>query len=157
LRLKEQQLQTLPTRKIICLADAGQIVSEKVGKFLEKSENLSEVLGARIDNLNISGADVSDLKIKFTSYRSYLKSAKDMKKDADTIYKDENATKENLEEANNYMLQSIDDISKANKLLGDIFEELKKHENQKVKRADIENNSKTEFNNTKKVSSTNTN
>lgn len=141
----------------ICLAGAGQIVSEKVGKFLEKSENLSDVLGARIENLNNTGADVSDLKIKLASYRSYLKSAEDMKKDADSIYEDKNATKENLEEANNYLLQSISDINKANKLLRDVFEELKKYENQKINEADIGNSSKTKFNNTKSVSNTKTN
>jgi hypothetical protein len=138
----------------ISLAGAGQIVSEKVGEFLEKSEALSDILGTRIENLNNTGADVSDLKVKLTSYRSYLKSAQDKKKDADSIYEDKNATRENLEEANNYLLQSISDINKANKLLRDIFEELKMHENQMTDEVNVENNSKTRFNNTKSAIST---
>lgn len=141
----------------ISLTGAGQIVSEKVGKFLEKSESLSDMLGARIENLSKTGADVSDLQIKLASYRSYLKSAQDKKEDADSIYEDKNVTRDNLEEANNYLLQSISDSNKANKLLRDIFEELKKHENQKIDEANIKNGSKTEFNNTKSVSNTRTN
>jgi hypothetical protein len=63
-----------------------------------------------------------------SSYRSYLKSAQDQKMDADSVFTDKNATLENLERANNYLLQSISDINKANKLLKDIFEGLKKYE-----------------------------
>ena len=91
------------------------------------------------------------LKIKLASYRSYLKSAQDKKKDADSIYNDKNATRENLIKANNYLLQSISDINKANKLLKDIFEELKKHENQKTNETEVEIILKTELKNTKNV------
>jgi hypothetical protein len=112
----------------ISLEGAGQIVSEKVGEFLDKSEALSEILDARIENMNKTGADISDLKIMLSSYRSYLKSARDQKMDADSVFTDKNATLENLERANNYLLQSISDINKANKLLKDIFEGLKKYE-----------------------------
>ena len=147
-------LETWESAQKISLAGAGQIVSEKVGEFLEKSKALSDMLEVRIENLNEVGADISDLKIKLASYRSYLKSAQDKKKDADSVYEDKNATRENLEEANNYLLYSISDINKANKLLRDIFEELKKYENQKINEDDVENSSITKLNNTKSVNST---
>jgi len=115
----------------ISLAGAGQIVSEKIGEFLEKSETLSNTLEQRIGGLKETGADVSDLKIKLTSYRSYLKSAQEKKNDADFIYKDENVTREDMEIANNYLSQSLNDINKANKLLKEMFEELKKYEIEK--------------------------
>lgn len=107
------------------LSGAGQIVSGKVGEFLNKSEALSAVLDKRIQDLNATGTDVSDLRIKLSSYKSYLKSAQEKKKDADTIYANESATRKDLVEANNYLAQSIIDINKANKLLRDIFEEIK--------------------------------
>jgi len=135
----------------ISLAGAGQIVSEKVGEYLEQSEVLSGVLNTRIENLNKTDADVSDLKVKLVSYRSYLTSAQNMKKDADDVYKDNNATREKLEEANNYLLQSISDINKANKLLKDIFIELKRQENQKTNETEVESSQKTELKITKDV------
>jgi hypothetical protein len=133
----------------ISLAGAGQIVSGKVREFLEKSEVLSGILDARIENLNKTGADISDLKIELASYRLYLKSAQDKKKDSDSIYEDQNATRENLEMANNYLLQSTSDINKANKLLKDIFEELKKTENPKINEVHVESSPKIEHNKTR--------
>jgi hypothetical protein len=109
----------------ISLASTGQIVSGKIGEYLEKSELLSEKLDERIKGLNETGADTSDLEIKLASYKSYIKSAQEKKKDSDSIFNDKNTTTENLEKANNYLLQSLSDINKANKLLRDIFEELK--------------------------------
>lgn len=140
----------------ISLAGAGQIVSEKVEKFLEKSEILSDTLGDRIESLNKTGAEVTDLKIKLVSYKSYLKTAQDKKKEADSIYENQNVTRENLEEANNYLLESINDINKANKLLKDIFEEMKKYETLMIDEANVNNSSRTKFNNTESVSSTQT-
>jgi hypothetical protein len=109
----------------ISLASTGQIVSGKIGEYLEKSELLSEKLDERIKGLNETGADTSDLEIKLASYKSYIKSAQEKKKDSDSIFNDKNTTTENLEKANNYLLQSLSDINKANKLLRDIFEGLK--------------------------------
>lgn len=137
----------------ISLVGAGQIVSEKVGEYLEKSEVLSDVLKTRIENLNETGADVSDLRVKLVSYGSYLTSAQNLKTDADAVYKDNNATREKLEEANNYLLQSISDINKANKLLKDIFIELKKQANQKTNETEVESNQKTELKITEDVNS----
>lgn len=128
----------------ISLVGAGQIVSEKVGEFLEKSEALSDTLEERVENLNETGADVSDFKVRLASYRSYLKSAEDKKRDADSVYENKSATRENLEEANNYLLQSISDINKANKLLRDIFEDLKKLGNKKTNEAYAVNSPKTD-------------
>jgi hypothetical protein len=109
----------------ISLAGAGHAVSEKIGEFSEKSKILSGKLDAKIKKLNETGADTSDLEIKHTSYKSYIKSAQEKKIEADSIYNDKNVTLENMEKANNYLRQSLIDINKANKLLRQIFEELK--------------------------------
>jgi len=135
----------------ISLAGAGQTVSGKIGEFLEKSETLSEKLEEKIKSLNETGADISDLEIKLASYKTYIKSAQEKKKDADSIYYDKNVTRENMAKANNYLLQSLSDINKSNKLLIDIFEELKKYETEKINETEVENSLKTELNTTKSV------
>jgi len=125
------------------LADAGHTVSEKIGKFLEESESLSEKLGVKVENLKETGADTAELETKLASYVSYLKSAQEKKEAADYIYHGENVTREDMKTANNYLRQSLNDINKANKLLREIFGELKDYE------IEIENG--TEAKNIKKV------
>ncbi len=132
----------------------GRLSVEKSENFSRSPRALSAILETRIESLNETGADISDLKIKLASYRSYLISAQDKKEDADSVYADKNATRENLMEANNYLLQSISDINKANKLLRDIFEELKTDENQRINETYAGNSPKTKLNKTKNVNNT---
>jgi hypothetical protein len=113
------------------LSGAGQTVSEKIGKFLEESENLSETLGVKVENLKKTGANTAELEIKLASYVSYLKSAQETKDAAESIYNGENVTREDMQMANNYLRQSLKDISKANKILREIFGELKDYEIEK--------------------------
>ncbi|MGB9940141.1 chromosome segregation ATPase [Methanosarcina sp.] len=110
------------------LAGAGQTVSEKVGKFLKESENLSEKLGAKVENQKETGVNTAELETKLASYISYIKSAQEKKEAADSIYNGENVSREDLQKANNYLRQSLNDISKANKILREIFGELKDYE-----------------------------
>jgi len=117
----------------VSLAGAGQIVSEKIGEFLEKSENLSREIEGNIQSLKGNGTDTSDLEVKLTSYKSYIADAKEKKESADLLYKDTNASKEIMQKANNYLRESLNDINKANKILKQIFEKLKEYENEKVK------------------------
>ena len=112
----------------ISLSSAGQTVSEKIGEFLEKSESLSERLEVKIKDLEETGTDTSELEIKLASYISYIKSAQEKKVMADSLYSSENVTREDMRTANNYLRQSLNDISKANKLLREIFVELKNYE-----------------------------
>lgn len=112
----------------ISLSSAGQTVSEKIGEFLEKSESLSERLGVEIKDLKETGIDTSELEIKLTSYISYIKSAQEKKVMADSLYSGENVTREDMRTANNYLRQSLNEISKANKLLREIFVKLKNYE-----------------------------
>lgn len=112
----------------ISLSSAGQTVSEKIGEFLEKSESLSERLGVEIKDLKETGIDTSELEIKLTSYISYIKSAQEKKVMADSLYNGENVTREDMRTANNYLRQSLNEISKANKLLREIFVKLKNYE-----------------------------
>lgn len=112
----------------ISLSSAGQTVSEKIGEFLEKSGSLSERLEVKIKELKETGTDTSELEIKLASYISYIKSAQEKKVMADSLYSGENVTREDMRTANNYLRQSLNDISKANKLLREIFVELKNYE-----------------------------
>lgn len=112
----------------ISLSSAGQTVSGKIGEFLEKSESLSERLGVEIKDLKETGIDTSELEIKLASYISYIKSAQEKKVMADSLYSGENVTREDMRTANNYLRQSLNDISKANKLLREIFVKLKNYE-----------------------------
>ena len=137
------------------LAGAGQTVSEKIGKFLEKSETLSEKLGTKIESLKETDIDKADLGTKLTSYKLYIKSAQEKKEAADSIYGGENITRENMETANNYLRQSLSDISKANNILRQIFDELKEYEIEKYNETGVENSLKTALNNTKNVTGTN--
>lgn len=139
----------------ISLAGSGEIVSERVGEFLEKSENLSEKLEIDIENLNKTGIDTSDLETKLTSYNSYIRSAEDKREKADSIYSDENVTQENMKIANNYLRQSISDINRANKMLKEIFGELKKHEVE-LAAGTIKDELDTGFNSSKIMQSNNT-
>ncbi len=112
----------------ISLSSAGKTVSEKIGEFLEESGKLSEKLGTKVGNLKETGVNTAELETKLASYVSYIKSAQEKKETADSIYDDENVTREDMQKANNYLRQSLNDISKANKLLKEIFGELKNYE-----------------------------
>ncbi len=137
------------------LAGAGQTVSEKIGKFLEKSETLSEKLGAKIESLNETDIDTADLETKLASYKLYIKSAQETKESADSIYGGENATREDMEKANNYLRQSLSEINKANKILKQIFDELKEYEIGKDNKTEVENSLKTALNNAENITGTN--
>lgn len=113
------------------LAGAGKTVSEKIGEFLKESENLSEKLGTKIEDLKEEGVNTAELETELASYTSYIKSAQEKKEAADSIYNDENITREDMQKANNYLRQSLNDISKANKILREMFGELKDYENGK--------------------------
>ncbi|HET8687587.1 MAG TPA: chromosome segregation ATPase, partial [Methanosarcina sp.] len=128
------------------LEGAGQIVSEKIGMFLEKSENLSEKLGAKVDNLNETGVDTTDLDTKLANYSFYLNSAKQNKETADAIYSGENVTREDMQKANNHLRQSLNDINKANDIIKQILDELKEYETEKGNETGVENAQKTALN-----------
>jgi len=123
----------------ISISSAGQTVSEKIGEFLEKSENLSERLGVKVEGLRENGVDTSELEIKLASYISYIKSAQEKKVMADSLYSGKNVTLEDMRTANNYLRQSLNDISKANKLLREIFDKLKSCETEGNNGTEIRN------------------
>jgi hypothetical protein len=122
------------------LAGAGQTVSHKIGEFLNKSGNLSKKLDTEIESLNETGVKTADLETRLTSYNLYLKAAQDKKEAADSIYEDENATRENLEVANNYLRESLNNVNKANQILRVIFDELKEYNFEEVNNIRVDNN-----------------
>ncbi len=121
------------------LAGAGQTVSKKIGEFLKESENLSEKLGVKIENLKTTGANTAELETELASYISYIKSAQEKKEAADSIYNGENVTRKDMQTANNYLRQSLTDIGKANKILREIFGELKDYELEQNNVTDVKN------------------
>jgi hypothetical protein len=110
------------------LEGAGKTVSEKIGEFLKKSENLSENLSIKVEDMKKTGVNTAELETELASYILYIKSAQEKKEAADSIYNSENVTREDLQKANNYLRQSLNDISKANKILRKMFGELKNYE-----------------------------
>lgn len=130
------------------LTGAGQIVSQRIGEFLNKSENLSGELDIEIQRLNETGVDTASLQTRLSSYNLYIKAAQEKKAAADSIYEDENAATEDLEVANNYLREALNNVNKANQILKVIFDELKEYGFKEVSEVGTENNIKTKINNT---------
>jgi len=141
----------------ISLTSAGQTVSQKVGEFLDKSGKLSEKLEADIESLNKTGVNTAQLATRLASYNLYIKAAHEKKEAADSIYEDENSTRENLKVANNYLRESLNNVNKANQILRVIFDELKKYNLEEVNEIGVKNSIETELNNTISINNTNNN
>ncbi|MCC4771816.1 chromosome segregation ATPase [Methanosarcina sp. DH2] len=141
----------------ISLTSAGQTVSQKVGEFLDKSGKLSEKLEADIESLNETGVNTAQLATRLASYNLYIKAAHEKKEAADSIYEDENSTRENLKVANNYLRESLNNVNKANQILRVIFDELKKYNLEEVNEIGVKNSIETELNNTISINNTNNN
>ena len=128
------------------LTGSGQIVSQRIGEFLDKSENLSDELDVEIERLNETGVDTADLQTRLASYKQYIKTAREKKTAADTVYENESATQKDLEVANNNLREALNNVNKANQILKLIFGELKEYGFKEI--SETGNNSKTEINNT---------
>jgi len=139
------------------LAGAGQTVSERIGEFLDKSGDLSEKLETNIESLNATGVNTADLETRLTSYKLYLQAAQEKKEAADAIYEDENATRENLGVANNYLRESLNNVNKANQILRVIFDDLKEYNLEEVNGLGVDNSTETELNNTISINNTDNN
>ena len=137
------------------IESAGQTVSERIGEFIEKSENLSKQLRTEVDDLNETGVNTTDLDTKLASYNFYIKSAKENKEAADAIYSGENVTRKDMEKANGYLRQSLSDINAANNVIRQILNELKEYETENSKETGVEDNQKTALNNTENMTGTN--
>jgi hypothetical protein len=136
------------------LEGAGKTVSKKIEESLERSENISVKLRAKIGNLNKTGINTSDFDTKLANYSFYINSAKQNKEAADVIYSGENVTREDMQKANNYLRQSLSDINKANGIIKQILNELKEYKT-KGNETGVENTQKTAFNNTENIIGTN--
>ena len=149
--------ETWDDARKISLEGSGEIVSEKIGEFLEKSEILSKKLEIDLEKLNETGAETSDIETKLTTYNSYIRSAQEKKEKADSIYSSDNVTKEDMKTANNYLRQSLNDINKANKILREIFDEFKMHNTVLTNVTSIDSDLKIGFDDTKNVTYTDNN
>jgi len=131
------------------LTGAGQTVSQRIGEFLDKSGNLSENLETEIEVMNETGVDTSSLETRLASYNLYLKAAQEKKEAADAIYEDDSSTRENLEVANNYLRESLNNINKANQILRLIFDEMRAYNLENANETGAENRTETKLNETK--------
>jgi hypothetical protein len=136
------------------LEGAGKTVSKKIEESLERSENISVKLRAKIGNLNKTGINTSDFDTKLANYSFYINSAKQNKEAADVIYSGENVTREDMQKANNYLRQSLSDINKANGIIKQILNELKEYRTEKGNETGVENPQKTALNNTENITGT---
>ncbi len=149
--------ETWDDARKISLEGSGEIVSEKIGEYLEKSEILSKKLETDLEKLNETGAETSDIETKLTTYNSYIRSAQEKKEKADSIYSSDNVTKEDMKTANNYLRQSLTDINKANKILRELFDEFKMHNTVLTNITSIDSDLKIDFDDTKSVTYTDNN
>ena len=106
---------------------AGQAVSERLDKSLDKSEALSDRLDDRVQQLNENGVDTTELEDKLILYNELTGYAREKHTEGNVIYQNEKATGEDLENANDLLRDSLDNVNEANQVLKDIFNELKQY------------------------------
>lgn len=106
---------------------AGQTVSERLDKSIDKSEALSGRLDGRVHQLNENGVDTTELEDKLILYNGLIGYAREKHTEANVIYQNEKATEEDLDYANDLLHDSLDNVNEANQVLKDIFNELKQY------------------------------
>lgn len=131
--------------------ETGQTACEKIDGFVNKSESISGKLEKEIESLNETGVDTTNLKAKLANYNSLMDSAIENKEKAKNIYSKDNATEEELQEADNYLQNALQETKEANQVLKEIFGELKQNRVQENSKNRIQNVPKNELNNTENL------
>ncbi|WP_440945000.1 hypothetical protein ACSAZL_12630 [Methanosarcina sp. T3] len=112
------------------IAETGKTVSERIDLFLDKSEDIAGRLESEINAANETGAETVELEAKLADYNELMDSARENKEAAEEIFDKEDATQEELEEANEYLQDALEDIRDANEILKEIFSELELYREQ---------------------------
>jgi len=112
------------------IAETGKTVSERIAQFLDKSEDIAGRLESEITAMNETGVETAELEAKLADYNELMDSAGEKKEAAEEIFDKEDATQEELEEANEYLQDALEDIRDANEILKEIFSELEPYREQ---------------------------
>ncbi|MDO9516928.1 MAG: hypothetical protein Q7J10_02655 [Methanosarcinaceae archaeon] len=107
---------------------AGESVNSRLNNFLVKSEGLSLRLESEIERLNAEGKDTEELEEMLAEYNEKIDEAKQNQELAREAIQNRNGQNDGaVSEANQYMHQATKNIQDANKVLKEIFDELKSH------------------------------
>ncbi len=107
---------------------AGESVNNRLNNFLVKSESLSLRLESEIERLNAEGEDTEELEEMLAEYNELIGEAKQNQERAgETIQNRNGQSDDDVSDANQYMHQATENIQEANKVLKEIFDELKSH------------------------------
>lgn len=115
---------TLNNAKQSAVAETGKTASERIDKLLDKSEDIAERLENEIDAMKEAGIETVELEAKLTDYNELMDSAEKMTEAAEEIFEKEDASPEELEDANKYLQISLEEINEANEVLKEIFGKL---------------------------------
>lgn len=110
--------------------ETGQVAGEKIDNFVNNSKVISNKLENEIESLNESGVNTTDLEAKLASYNSLMESARENNEAAKEIYSKENATEEELQNADEYLQNALQEIKEANQILKEIFGALEQYREQ---------------------------
>ncbi|AKB74196.1 hypothetical protein MSLAZ_0935 [Methanosarcina lacustris Z-7289] len=89
------------------VVDTGQTACESLDKFVTKSEAVSLKLESEIESLNKTGVDTTELEAKLANYNALTDSAGENNEAAKKIYNKENATQEELQNADNDLQSAL--------------------------------------------------
>ena len=105
---------------------AGMSVDRRLDNYLAKSDALALRIGAEIDRLNESGENVEELEEMLGEYNGLIEEAKRNQELARETIRNRNGDDDDaVDDANKYMREATRNIQEANKVLKDIFDELK--------------------------------
>jgi len=125
--------------------ETGQTACESLDKFVNKSEAVSLKLENEVGSLNKTGVDTTELEAKLANYNALMDSARENNEVAKKIYNNENATQEELQNADNDLQSALNEIKEANQILKEIFGELKQYRIEEANRIRTQNALGTEF------------
>ena len=128
--------------------ETGQTACESLDKFVKKSEAVSLKLENEIESLNKTGVNTIALEAKLANYNALMDSVRENNEAAKNIYNKENATQEELQNADNYQQSALNEIKEANQILKEIFGELKQYRSEEANRVRAQNTLGTEFTDT---------
>lgn len=107
---------------------AGKSVDRRLDNYLAKSDALSLRIEGEINRLRDAGEDVEDLEEMLAEYNELIEEAKQNQELARETIRDRNGDDDDsVDEANKYMREATRNIQEANKVLKDLFDELKSH------------------------------
>ena len=109
---------------------AGKSVDKRLDNYLAKSDALALRIKGEIDRLNETGENVEDLEEMLGEYNELIEEAKLNQELAREAIRNRNVDDDDddsVDDANKYMREATRNIQEANKVLKEIFDELKSH------------------------------